>query len=101
MTERNPTPYWDYLKLDRLLTLQSGLDDDEENISADELHFIVVHQTFELWFKVVIRELKEVQEALFPPEWVVVPARLRCLRWVGVRVWAAVLAQEPVLESAA
>jgi len=58
MAERNPTPYWDYLKLDRLLTLQSGLDEDEENISADELHFIVVHQTFELWFKVVLREMR-------------------------------------------
>ena len=58
MAERNPTPYWDYLKLDRLLTLQSGLDEDEENLSADELHFIVVHQTFELWFKVVLREMR-------------------------------------------
>jgi tryptophan 2,3-dioxygenase len=58
MAERNPTAYWDYLKLDRLLELQTGLDETEEAISADELHFIVVHQTFELWFKVILSEIR-------------------------------------------
>lgn len=45
--------YWDYLKLDKLLSLQSGVHEQEnaDNVSVDELHFIVVHQTFELWFK--------------------------------------------------
>lgn len=46
--------YWDYLKLDQLLALQSGVHPEEQadNVTVDELHFIVVHQTFELWFKV-------------------------------------------------
>ena len=44
--------YGDYLRLHELLELQG----DERGISADEMHFIIVHQTFELWFKQVIRE---------------------------------------------
>ncbi len=48
--------YWDYLKLDTLLSLQDGLGDDD--MVADELHFIVVHQVYELWFKLVIRSLR-------------------------------------------
>jgi tryptophan 2,3-dioxygenase len=50
--------YWDYLNLDKLLTLQSGLDDNEDDQLADELHFIIVHQTYELWFKLVLRSLR-------------------------------------------
>ena len=40
--------YWDYLKLDQLLDLQSGLDETEDDQLPDELHFIIVHQTYEL-----------------------------------------------------
>jgi tryptophan 2,3-dioxygenase len=61
--------YWDYLKLDQLLTLQGGLDGpaggDVE--SADELHFIVVHQVYELWFKLVLRELRLGRDWLAQP----------------------------------
>ncbi|MFZ5478975.1 MAG: tryptophan 2,3-dioxygenase family protein [Myxococcota bacterium] len=60
-----PTPtYWDYLKLDRLLDLQGGLDDGP---SADELHFIVVHQAFELWFKLVLSQLRLARDHLAAP----------------------------------
>jgi tryptophan 2,3-dioxygenase len=51
---RKQVTYWDYLKLDTLLSLQSGVQEEADNVSVDELHFIVVHQTFELWFKVRI-----------------------------------------------
>jgi len=51
--------YGDYLNLEELLSLQHGND-----VSADEMHFIVVHQTFELWFKQVIRELAESRDTL-------------------------------------
>jgi len=60
--------YWDYLKLDRLLNLQKGLETHEDNINADEMHFIVVHQVFELWFKQVIRELKLVCKRMSEPK---------------------------------
>ena len=56
--------YWDYLGLDRLLTLQGGLEGDESGMLADELHFIVVHQTYELWFKLLLRCLRIGRDAL-------------------------------------
>ena len=52
--------YADYLQLHELLELQG----DDRNINSDEMHFIIVHQTFELWFKQVIRELSEVRNIL-------------------------------------
>jgi tryptophan 2,3-dioxygenase len=56
--------YSDYLKLDRLLALQGGLEDDEAQLMPDELHFIVVHQAFELWFKLTLRELRLARDHL-------------------------------------
>eukprot|EP01127_Copromyxa_protea_P014091 TRINITY_DN3878_c0_g1_i3.p1 TRINITY_DN3878_c0_g1~~TRINITY_DN3878_c0_g1_i3.p1 ORF type:complete len:308 (+),score=64.88 TRINITY_DN3878_c0_g1_i3:28-951(+) len=60
MSEKKQVTYWDYLKLDKLLSLQSGVWDESnaDNVSVDELHFIIVHQTFELWFKLILAELR-------------------------------------------
>src|ERR1700680_1514128 len=44
--------YGTYLRLLELLQLQSGLSEEH-----DELLFIVAHQAYELWFKVVLHEL--------------------------------------------
>jgi len=52
--------YADYLNLHPLLDLQG----EDREINSDEMHFIIVHQTFELWFKQVIRELSEVRDIL-------------------------------------
>jgi len=52
--------YGDYLNIHDLLKLQG----DERGISSDEMHFIIVHQTFELWFKQIIRELSETRDIL-------------------------------------
>tara|TARA_B110000014_G_C20115486_1_gene589006 strand:- start:1659 stop:2741 length:1083 start_codon:yes stop_codon:yes gene_type:complete len=52
--------YGDYLRLHELLDLQG----DDKGVSSDEMHFIIVHQTFELWFKQIIRELSETREIL-------------------------------------
>lgn len=49
--------YWDYIKVEELLGLQGGFDGDESKVNNDEVLFIVVHQVYELWFKVVLREL--------------------------------------------
>lgn len=57
MAVHQPIRYWDYLRLDQLLALQSGLEGDDSLVCEDELHFIVVHQVFELWFKLILREL--------------------------------------------
>lgn len=60
--------YWDYLKLDRLLELQDGFDGGGSDVaSADELHFIVVHQVYELWFKLVLRSLRLARDRLGEP----------------------------------
>lgn len=49
--------YWDYIRVEELLALQGGLDGDKRKISNDETLFIVVHQIYELWFKLILREL--------------------------------------------
>jgi tryptophan 2,3-dioxygenase len=45
--------YGSYLKIAELLNLQHGLSEEH-----DELLFIVAHQVYELWFKVVLDELE-------------------------------------------
>ena len=52
-----PPSYSEYLRLEELLKLQTGVKGHKRKISNDELHFILVHQNFELWFKLVISEL--------------------------------------------
>lgn len=63
MTEQDQkhVSYISYLKVDELLGLQEPLSDGPEH---DELLFIVIHQTYELWFKQIIHELKALQPAL-------------------------------------
>jgi len=46
--------YNEYLKVDELLQLQRTLSDP---LSHDELLFIIIHQTYELWFKQILHEL--------------------------------------------
>ena len=49
--------YWEYIRVEELLKLQSGTAEKEADLGNDEVLFIVVHQVYELWFKLVIREL--------------------------------------------
>ena len=56
----NRTDYSTYLRIDDLLQLQTPLTDD----APDELLFIVVHQSYELWFKVIIDELQRASALL-------------------------------------
>ena len=60
--------YWDYLRLNELLDLQGGLDNDENKLMPDELHFIIVHQVSELWFKMTLRELRLARDHLAAPK---------------------------------
>jgi len=59
--------YWDYLQLDKLLALQGGLEDTGDVESPDELHFIVVHQVYELWFKLILRSLRLARDRMAEP----------------------------------
>jgi len=56
--------YWEYIKVEELIGLQGGIDGDESRLANDEVVFIVVHQVYELWFKLVIRELDSARDLL-------------------------------------
>ena len=53
--------YTSYLAVDDLLKLQKPLSDGPEH---DEMLFIIIHQTYELWFKQLIQEFQEAQRVL-------------------------------------
>src|SRR3989442_15666328 len=62
--ERMPSgdlDYKGYLKLDELLKLQQPL---AQPASHDETLFIIVHQVFELWFRLLLHEIDKVFEML-------------------------------------
>ena len=52
--------YADYLRLDTLLSCQ-----EQQSDSGNELLFITIHQSKELWFKLMIHELQQAIAALF------------------------------------
>ena len=68
--------YGGYLKVPELLGLQAGLSEQH-----DELLFIVVHQAYELWFKVILGELEAIREAIAADD---VPRAVHLLRRVRV-----------------
>ena len=51
----NYVPYWDYVHLDTLLTLQKPKTD-----IPDEQIFIMYHQVTELYFKMILHEIEQV-----------------------------------------
>ena len=53
--------YTSYLAVDDLLKLQKPLSEGPEH---DEMLFIIIHQTYELWFKQLIHEFQQAQRAL-------------------------------------
>ncbi len=53
--------YSSYLQIPELLELQTVQSDPEEH---DEMLFIVIHQTYELWFKLLLHELDHVKDTL-------------------------------------
>jgi tryptophan 2,3-dioxygenase len=56
-----PLSYNKYLKVPELLRLQETLSDPK---SHDELLFIIIHQTYELWFKQILHEVDATVEWL-------------------------------------
>lgn len=58
--DKKAITYISYLKVDELLALQQPESDGEH----DEMLFIVIHQTYELWFKQILHELAELQRTL-------------------------------------
>jgi tryptophan 2,3-dioxygenase len=56
-SEPSDITYASYLKIRELLELQEPLS---KPASHDELHFIIVHQVFELWFKLMVFEVRTI-----------------------------------------
>jgi tryptophan 2,3-dioxygenase len=59
--------YSDYLQLDKILGAQE-LESDKVNRHAhDEMLFIVIHQSYELWFKQILFEVDSVHQIMSQP----------------------------------
>ncbi|HET6769056.1 MAG TPA: tryptophan 2,3-dioxygenase family protein [Chitinophagaceae bacterium] len=59
--------YHDYLQLDTILNCQYP-ESDKQNLSAhDEMLFIIIHQTYELWFKQLHHEVDAVTSIMSKP----------------------------------
>ena len=53
--------YSSYLAVDELLNLQRPVSAGPEH---DEMLFIIIHQTYELWFKQLIHEFMQAQRSM-------------------------------------
>jgi len=62
MTMKKPLYYPDYLSLSTILNAQHPESVKHNQPAHDEMLFIIVHQTFELWFKQFLHELDSILE---------------------------------------
>ena len=54
--------YINYLALDKILEAQHPVSSDDKIAAHEEMLFIIIHQTYELWFKQIIHELSSILE---------------------------------------
>jgi tryptophan 2,3-dioxygenase/ribonuclease HI len=85
------TDYATYLLIDDLLRLQRPITPG----AHDELLFIIVHQAYELWFKLILHELTTARDELADGRPHAAAPRLRRV----VAVWRLLLSQLEVLET--
>ena len=85
------TDYSHYLHIDELLALQRPLTEG----AHDEMLFVVIHQVYELWFKLILHELDRVTSELVAgrPQGAILPLRRT------IRIDEVLIAQLHVLES--
>ena len=62
-----PLTYGEHLQLERLLSCQQRQSELHGRPAHDEMLFIVVHQAYELWFKVILFELDRIQDIFSGP----------------------------------
>ncbi|MFY9552152.1 MAG: tryptophan 2,3-dioxygenase family protein [Thermoanaerobaculia bacterium] len=97
---RRPLYYADYIQIDRLLDSQQMQSALRGRPAHDEMLFIIVHQTYELWFKQILWELDAVLAAFRSspvPEEDLGQAVLRCGRIVEIQ--RVLIQQVDVLET--
>jgi tryptophan 2,3-dioxygenase len=59
--------YSDYLQLEKILGAQAPESDNQGGPAHDEMLFIVIHQTYELWFKQLLHEANSIIEIMQKP----------------------------------
>lgn len=84
---KQPTTYWEYIRVEQLLALQGGLAQEQE-LANDEVLFITVHQIDELWFKLILRELVAIRDLFAQPS---VPEQALAAATRGIRRTALLL----------
>ena len=65
--QRPPVYYSEYLQLDKILNAQLPESEKEGIRADDEMLFVIIHQTYELWFKQVLHELDIVRNVFRQP----------------------------------
>lgn len=60
MAEKKDVYYKDYLGLNKILDAQHPESDKIGEPAHDEMLFIIIHQTYELWFKQILHEIHSV-----------------------------------------
>ena len=65
--ERAPVYYSQYLQLDQILNAQAPESAKEGLKADDEMLFIIIHQTYELWFKQILHELDIIRSIFQQP----------------------------------
>ncbi|HTO14713.1 MAG TPA: tryptophan 2,3-dioxygenase family protein [Edaphocola sp.] len=67
LENRPPVYYSEYLQLDKILNAQE-LESKKEGIKADdEMLFIIIHQSYELWFKQILHEVNIIRDIFKQP----------------------------------
>lgn len=67
MKIQKPVYYGDYLQLPKILNAQATESEKYGKRAHDETLFIIIHQTYELWFKQILHELSSVREIMQRP----------------------------------
>ena len=58
--ETTSVHYINYLALDKVLDAQHPLSGEDREAAHEEMLFIIIHQTYELWFKQILHEIESV-----------------------------------------
>lgn len=61
-----PVYYGDYLQLPKILNAQATESEKYGPRAHDETLFIIIHQTYELWFKQILHELDSIRTIMQP-----------------------------------
>jgi tryptophan 2,3-dioxygenase len=59
--------YSDYLQLSKILQAQELISTSKTGLAHDEMLFIIIHQTYELWFKQLLFEVNSVNQIMQKP----------------------------------